>query len=104
MLEIPLVWMIMVKFYALFTSGVTIDGSQIIIYCSRWTTFHTVIAERDNLVKMELEQTIFQRFSRKCSLSVWLSGESVSKYTIQAMNLTDCLRIADMLDYKIRRS
>ena len=104
MLEIPLVWMIMVKIYAIFTSGVTIEESQIIIHCSRWTTFHTVIAERGNIVKMELDQTIFQRFNRKCSLSVWLSGESVSKYTIQAMNLSDCLRIAEMLDYNIRRS
>ena len=96
--------MIMVKIYAIFTSGVTIEESQIIIHCSRWTTFHTVIAERGNIVKMELDQTIFQRFNRKCSLSVWLSGESVSKYTIQAMNLSDCLRIAEMLDYNIRRS
>ena len=101
MLEIPAVWFVIVKFVALMTSGVALYDDKIMIRCSNWTRFHSVVSEREKIVKLELEQNMLQRLSGRCALSIWFGGEEHKRYKIKAMNVSDVRKIADILGYKI---
>lgn len=101
MLEIPAVWLIIVKTAALLTSGISFYDDKILIKCSHLTDFHTIISDRANAVKLEIRQTVFQKISKKCSVSVWLCGEKRSKYTVRAINMSDAVKIADILGHEI---
>lgn len=101
MLMIPAVWLVAVKTVALLTSGISLYEDKILIRCSKWTSFHTVAADRENIVKIDIMQSPFQRFlSHKCCLSFWLCGEGVTKYSVRAMDLKDAIRIARLLGYR----
>ena len=101
MLEIPAIWFIIVKFVALMTSGVAFYEDKIIIRCSKWTKFHTVVSTREKVVKIELEQNLLQAMSGRCAFSIWFEGEEHTRYKIKAMKAEEVRKIADMLGYKI---
>ena len=97
MLEIPLVWLVFVKTIALFTSGIALCDDKIVLCCAKWTAFHTVIAERKNIVKVELRQSLLQLPGKKCDVIIWLCGESRSRYRVGALKLKDGRRLVDEL-------
>lgn len=99
MLEIPLVWFIAVKVTAFFTSGISVYDDKIMVRCSRMTGFHTVVAERNKLVKFEIQQVVFQKISGKCSVILWFGGEERSHFKVKAMRVEDVRKISEMLGY-----
>lgn len=100
MFEIPLLWFITAKLTAFFTSGISIYDDKIMVRCSKWAGFHTVVAERSKLVKIELQQSVFQKISNKCSICLWFGGEERSHFKVKAMRVSDVKKISAMLDYK----
>ncbi|MCM1507662.1 MAG: PH domain-containing protein [Ruminococcus flavefaciens] len=100
MLEIPLLWLTAVKITAFFTSGISVYDDKIMVRCSRMTGFHTVVAERCKLVKFEIQQTVFQKISGKCSVVLWFGGEERSHFKVKAMRVEDVKKISAMLGYK----
>lgn len=102
MLEIPLVWLVLVKTVALFTSGISVDEERILIRCSKWTAFHTVIADRSSIVKAELRQSLLQKPGKKCNIIIWFCGESSSSYMVRAISLRDGIKIMKTLGYDIK--
>ncbi len=101
MFEIPLLWYITAKLTAFFTSGISIYDDKIMVRCSKLAGFHTVVAERNRLVKIELQQSVFQKVSNRCSICLWFGGEERSHFKVKAMRVSDVKKISDMLDYKI---
>ncbi|WP_297955987.1 PH domain-containing protein [uncultured Ruminococcus sp.] len=101
MFEIPAVWFIIVKFVALLTSGVALYDDKIMIRCSAWTRFHTVVSDRRKIVKMELEQNLLQALSGRCAMSIWFEGEEHKRFKIKAMKADEVRKIADILGYKL---
>lgn len=99
MLSIPTVWLIVVKIVALSASGITIEKNSVVLCTSEWTAFHTVTAEKKNIVLIETYQTFLQRiWKTKANLRIWFSGESSSCYTIRALTLEDCGKITKILE------
>lgn len=99
MLTIPMFILIAVKVVALFTSGISIYDEKIVLRCSKMMSFHTVIADRNNIVKVELQQTPFQLYlNHKCTLILWFCGEGRSRYAVKAVRLKDGLRIKRTLE------
>ena len=68
---------------------------------NRFTTFHTIIADRRKLVKVELEQTIFQKIGRRGSLSFWFEGEIKRRHKVRALSLKDIETISQLLDIEL---
>ena len=101
MLEIPSVWFIIVKFTALMTSGVALYENKIMIRCSAWTRFHTVVSEKDKIIKIELEQNLLQAMSGRCAMSIWFEGEEHRRYKIKAMKAEEVRKIAKRLGYEL---
>lgn len=101
MLEIPSIWMIAVKTVAMLTSGISLYDERIMIRCSKWTAFHTVVADMDNIVKIDIQQSLFQLFNGRCSIHLWLCGEMSTRYIVRSITLEDALKISQVLDYKL---
>lgn len=101
MLEIPAVWFVIVKFVALLTSGIALYDDKIMVRCSIWTRFHTVVSEREKIVKLELEQNLLQAMSGRCAMSIWFEGEEHKRFKIKAMKADDVRKIAEILGYKL---
>jgi len=102
MLEIPSIWLISVKMVALYTSGISLYDDKIVVRCSKWTSFHTVVADRRNVVKIDIQQSIFQLFNGRCSIHLWFCGEIATRYIVRSVSLEDALRIASMLGFDMR--
>ena len=102
MAEIPAVWMIFVKTAAFFTSGITVYEDRICLSYSRYTMFHTIIADRSRIVKAEIEQSVFQRIGRRCSLCFWFEGESKRRHKVRALRVSSAGEILDILGTDIR--
>lgn len=101
MLEIPAAWLVIVKFVALLTSGIALHEDKIIVRCSVWTRFHTVVSEHSKIVKIELEQNLLQRLRGRCAVSIWFEGEEHKRFKIKAMSAEEVKKIAERLGYKL---
>lgn len=99
MLEIPLVWLVLVKTVAMLTSGISVYDDKVIVRCAKWTAFHTVIAERENIAKVEIRQSLLQIPGKKCNVLIWFCGESSSCYLVRALRMTDGKRILEALGH-----
>ena len=98
MAEIPAIWMVLAKTAAFFTSGVTVRDDRINLNYSRFTMFHSIIADRRKLVKVEIEQSIFQKRNGRASLCFWFEGESSRRHKVKALPADKARAILDMLD------
>lgn len=98
MTEIPALWMIAVKLTALLTSGIYINGNEIVLRYSRGIRFHTIIADRSRLVKISITQSPFQRLRKKCSIGFFFNGENNRRHYIKALSLSDAEKINSVLD------
>lgn len=97
MAEIPLTWLTMVKTVALCISGISIYNDRMILRCSKGTSFHTVIARREKVVMVQINQNILQKFFKKCQVIIWLSGESSSKYKVKSLTAAQGTEIKKLL-------
>lgn len=96
--EIPLLWLTVVKTVSLFRSGISIDGSRIIVRCTKMTEFHTVIAENKKAVIVEKIQSPLQRiFNKKCSVRICFTAESKSGFTVKSLSVADAEKICNLL-------
>lgn len=101
MLEIPAVWMLIVKFVALLTSGISIYEDKIMVRTSVWTEFHTIVADKNKVATFTIEQNYLQKLSGRCALCISFEGEEHRIYKVRAMNSMDVLRISKMLGYEV---
>ncbi len=99
MFEIPAVWFMIVKTAAFFTSGISIYDDKVIVRCCKWSGFHTVIAERKKLVKLKLEQTVFQKIGKRCSINLWFEGEERIKFKVKSFDEKNAKIISELLDH-----
>lgn len=99
MAEVLLVWFILIKLTAWWTSGVALYDDKVLVRCCKWSLFHTVISERRKLVKVTFEQTVFQKFWGTCSIGFWFEGEEYKKYKVKSMSVRNALKIAALLEH-----
>lgn len=99
MFEIPAVWFVIVKTAAFFTSGIAVYDDKIMVRCCKWSRFHIIIAERRKLVKLELEQTLFQKIGKRCSVSLWFEGEEKKKFKVKSFDELNAKKISELLDH-----
>ncbi|MBO7395880.1 MAG: PH domain-containing protein [Ruminococcus sp.] len=103
MIEIPLMWLVLVKTVAMLTSGVSVKDDKVIVRCAKWTAFHTVIAHKNNIVKVELRQSLLQKPSGKCNVLIWFCGEASSCYMVRALKLREGVKIMRALGHDVRK-
>ncbi len=86
MLLIPIFWKLAVQITSLVTTGVSISDGRICARFCRGTTFHTIIADTDNIVKVRIYQHFWQRWSGGCHLVLYFRSESGGHCTVRSLN------------------
>ena len=61
----------------------------IVLRCARGTRFHTVIAKRENVIMVQINQNPVQKLFKKCTVVLWLCGESRSRYKVKGLKLSE---------------
>lgn len=75
MSEIPLIWLITVKFVDFFTTGVSLTDKTLCIKYASGYAFHTILIPQNKITKIIVRQNIFQRLSKSCDLLIYSSNE-----------------------------
>lgn len=101
MAEIPLLWLTIVKLTGFFTSGISIYDDKIMVRSLKMTSFHTIVADKDKLVKFEIQQTIFQKVSNKCNVVLWFGSEEKSHFKVKAVAVDNVKIVSEMLGYSV---
>ena len=97
MLFIPILWKLIIQIVAFYTTGMSISEGRICVrYCS-WTTFHTVVADTDTIVKVRIHQHIWQRWSGKCHVLLYFQSEVMRRCHLWCMDYQTVLR--ELHDY-----
>ncbi len=92
--EIPLIYLLIVKIFAAFTTGIGIGDEMVTLkYCSMYQ-FHTIVVPKDKIVYVRLSQTIFQRGTNVCNVYVYTRGERASKHRIRGISMTEAENFA----------
>ena len=86
---IPIVWKLIIQIVSLNTSGVSIAKNRICMRYCKGFTFHTIVAETDSIVKVQIQQHIWQRKSDKCHLTVYFRAETPYKCHLRCLNYSE---------------
>ena len=97
MAEIPTIWSIIIRITALFTNGITINKEYIQINYSKRFVFHTVIAQKNKIVKYYIKQSPFQRLFKKCTICIYLGCENTVKHSVKAIAINDAYKIFESI-------
>jgi uncharacterized membrane protein YdbT with pleckstrin-like domain len=99
MIEIPLIWLLLVRITAAVTNKITICKDNITIKYSSGFAFHTITAPREHIIKISVTQNIFQKVSKKCTVRFYLNGEEQISHPVRGVKMKDVSVIADILGY-----
>lgn len=87
MAGIPLFWLLIVKFIALFTTGVTMGDTHVFLQYCKGFSFHTLIIPREKIAKIIQSQSIFQRYCHCGDLSIFTNNEFTKLHKIYSLPL-----------------
>ena len=98
MLLIPIGWKFIIQNAAFRTSGVSITGGRICMRYCRFTTFHTILADTDCIVKVRIHRWFWQYWSGKCSLTFYLQAETMRRFTLWSLKYDEvCALLGEFL-------
>lgn len=89
MLEIPMLWMLVVKTVAWRTTGITVQGNLLCVRYCRGFRFHTLLADRGALAKIQIRVSPFQRWYRKCDLHLYFYGSIPHGHPLLGFRIQD---------------
>lgn len=85
MAEIPTIYLLIVKIFAKFTTGIGMSDEMVTLkYCSMYQ-FHTIIVPKNKIAYVRLSQTLFQRGTHVCDVIVYTRGEHASRHRLRGI-------------------
>ncbi|MGN1480786.1 PH domain-containing protein, partial [Porcipelethomonas sp.] len=99
MAEIPFVWLLVVKIAALFTSGITIENDFCCIRYSRFYAFHTILADKEKLVKVQIIQNPVDKKLGRCRMDFYFNAETPKSNKIKGIRIQDAKKIIEKFEF-----
>lgn len=97
MCEIPSVWYLIVCIISNRTSGISYSRESICIRYSRGYVFHTVLADKNKIVKSVISQNIFQKTSNTCDIIIYVNSEYSVNHKVKSIKYSDAEKIQNFL-------
>lgn len=94
-LEVPFVWLCLVKFYAFLTSGITVEKDFCCIRYSRFYGFHTILSDNCKLIRLQFSQSFFEKRKGRCRLEFYFYSESSKRHKIKGISTQDAQKIIE---------
>ena len=101
MLEIPMLWLLIVKTVAWRTTGITVQGNLLCIRYCRGFRLHTILANADALAKIQIRVSPFQRWYRKCDLHLYFYGSMPHRHPLLGFRIRDVERLYAQLGLRL---
>lgn len=99
--EIPLVWLLIVKFIAYYTNGIGITNATATLnYCERYE-FHTVMVPLKRICKVEVKRNVFQIMSNGCDVIIYTNAEYTKSHVIKNLPFDSILIFLKCCDIKL---
>ncbi|MEE5992671.1 MAG: PH domain-containing protein [Oscillospiraceae bacterium] len=93
MVEIPILWKLVIQVAGLLTTGVSITDGRICVRYSKGMEFHTIITDTDCLVKVEIQQHIWQKWFGTCHVILYFQAEITKKCKLLTLNYQDVQKL-----------
>ena len=84
-LEIPSVWLLLVKAVSFMTNGFDIRKRCVCAKYSSFYMFHTISVPFERLAQIRISQNLFQRFNRSCDVHIYTAAERMSGQVVRSM-------------------
>lgn len=92
MVEIPSMWLLVVKASSIFTTGIGFEKGLLNLSYCRFYKFHRVIVNRKSVSKISIYQNPVQYLFRNCSFRFNTHGESNTSHKVKNFPLTKAQR------------
>lgn len=93
--EIPLIWLIVVKIVAHFTTGITVEDNFCCIRYSRFYAFHTILADKSKLVKIQIFQDVIDEKIGRCRMDFYFNSELTKVNKVKGIKIGDAKKIIE---------
>ncbi len=97
MLELPALWWLVSRVVSFYHTGISKIGGIYTLRFSRRFGFHTVAVREEKVVEIVLRQSVWQRMSGTCSVSVYTWSEGKKRHVIPALRLEE---VSELLGLK----
>lgn len=79
----PCVWLLIVKVFAFFSTGIGENNGYMTFKYCRFYQFHSIIVPKEKICKIRVYQTVFQRFGTSCNIELYTHSESRKSHKIK---------------------
>lgn len=98
---IPFIWKIIVSTAAAFSTSVGFkNGYCTLRYCKLYR-FHKIIMPNENISKIIISQTWFQKFSGRCSLKVYTNSQNTRTHIVRNLPFNEARRLCIREGFKV---
>ncbi|MCR5718294.1 MAG: PH domain-containing protein [Oscillospiraceae bacterium] len=97
MLFIPIVWKIIIQIVSFQTTGMSVSEGRICVRYCEWTTFHTIIADTDTVVKVRIERQFWHFWTGKCHVVLQFQSEVNRSCHLWCMNYQEACEALEAL-------
>lgn len=97
MAAIPCIWFLIAKIVACFTSGVSIENNFCCVRFSKGFTFHTILADKEKIAKLQIIQNPIDKKTGRCKLDFYLGSELPKKNRIKGIRIEDAKKIENFI-------
>ncbi len=88
-IEIPMIWMLIVKIIGFFDTGIADDGDNLCVRYHFGYALHTILLPKSRISKITVTQTIFQVITNCAHIRIFTNGEASVWHTVLAVDLDD---------------
>ncbi len=89
--EIPIIWLLFVKIIAFYTTSIKFVENTYILSYSRFYYFETVLIKSENIVKVRISSTPFQRRSGLCTVTFYTKSKKEYKHILKHLDYKNTL-------------
>ena len=98
---IPLLWLVMVKAAAAFTTSIGFENGYCTLSYCKWYSFHKSIAALDRVSMVTVMQNPFQKISHTCAVRVYTNSESTDYHTVKGLNYDKVIKLLNRNGYAV---
>ena len=98
---IPLLWLVIVKAAAAFTTSIGFENGHCTLSYCKWYSFHKSIAALDRVSMVTVMQNPFQKISHTCAVRVYTNSESTDYHTVKGLNYDKVIKLLNRNGYAV---
>lgn len=98
---IPLLWLVIVKAAAAFTTSIGFENGYCTLSYCKWYSFHKSIAALDRVSMVTVMQNPFQKISHTCAVRFYTNSESTDYHAVKGLNYEKVIKLLNRNGYAV---